>query len=128
MDLLSGDQNGLLALSVPASRRELGSSRARSQSAVFPSTEAVKATARPSGDIAKQLLFGTNSKRPPGGGAMSRRRAAVSDGGRRKYITQPAARAAIRAAAAILQPRSDFRRVRPGVGGGCSMAHVSAAL
>src|SRR4029077_8117362 len=66
---LSGDQNGVSASSVPGSARASSVSRGRTQRERWPlRSTAVKATWRPSGEIASN--FSREEKLAFGGGAM----------------------------------------------------------
>src|SRR4051812_10390941 len=69
IDLLSGDQNGSVASSVPGNSRELVESRPRTQSMVRPLRPATKATVLPSGEMALPPAMPGRSS-APGGGVM----------------------------------------------------------
>ena len=75
MARLSGDQNGVIALSVPASGRDVNESRRRIQSCVRPALSVLTNTSCvPSGEIVPPLVPSAlpmpslEPKKPPSGG------------------------------------------------------------
>src|SRR5580704_14590031 len=84
MDLLSGDQNGIPASSVPASRRAVVPSSGRTQRAAFLWFVATKAAVLPSGDNERPVDRVPNVKSEPSGGLIWRLNARSSAGACRK--------------------------------------------
>src|SRR5262249_13338486 len=130
MDLLSEDQNGSIAPSVPGKRRALVASSGRTHNPTLPFTTPVNATVWPSDDTAKP---GPPSLpplvvRPPSGGLISKRITGSSALPWRKCeIVQPLSTTSrIIAATVVIQAvRFGLSTIRTA---GCSFAHVKAAL
>src|SRR5262249_23494259 len=74
IDLLSGDQKGRFAPSVPRISRALTASRGRTHNPVLPLTTAMNAAVRASGEIAKPPpRLPPPEMSPPSGGAIWKR-------------------------------------------------------
>ncbi len=92
MNLPSGDQNGIVAPSVPASGRAEASSKARTQSCARPSPfRAANTSLFPSGDTATGPAAGQrdSSVVPSGASTLERTSGAVPRGARPRQRTQP---------------------------------------
>src|SRR5262245_745791 len=101
MNRPSGDQNGGPVTPTSVSGLAVAKSSGRAQSCVLPSTVAIKASVRPSGEIAglsKRVAFS--------GGFTNKRAGPASDAGRRKYATPNASKASAKAPATIHARRS----------------------
>ena len=103
MKRLSGDQNGRMTPSVPASGRASSESSGRIQIRRLPSPSAANAMCRPLGDTTGGLAFCVfggeiNGKRMTGGGSGARR------------IQATRKPAAVRAASRTRRPRDAFAR------------------
>src|SRR5262245_7294788 len=98
---MSGDQNGGPVTPTTASGLAVAESSGRAQSCVLPSTVAIKASVRPSGEIAgrsKRVAFS--------GGVTNKRIGSASVAGLRKYATPIASKASASAPATIQARRS----------------------
>src|SRR3954466_2380835 len=106
--LLSRDQNGNVAFSVPASSMAFNESSGRTQRSLFPSTLATNASFLPSGETTTgPATSPINSKRAFGGGLMNALTEIFSDCSRQ--YAAPARQAAVRARATRDHARISLR-------------------
>src|SRR5262249_49505949 len=125
-DLLSGDQKGNPAPSVPATSLAAGPSSGRTQSEVFPFAVATKATVLPSGDKETPPLLNPNANCAPSGGLISKRYIRCSTAGCRRCATTQPPRAPRTSVATLNAGDSRARRVFAVVGSGIPPATASS--